>query len=60
MVRRKVGKKPRAKKLIKVTKITPVQISKRLQTRKIKTAQKILASRASPIMKARAKKIVGI
>ncbi len=43
--------------LKRVEKIT---ISKRLQLRRIRTAQKILASKGSPITKARARKILGL
>lgn len=48
------------KPLIKVKKINSSQVSKRLQSRKIQTARKVLASKASPASKARAKKTLGL
>jgi len=50
----------KSKPLIKVKKISSSQVSKRLQSRKIQTARKVLASGASPVAKAKARRTLGI
>ena len=43
-----------------VSKISEAQVSKSLQSRRLRTAQRILESNASPVAKTRARKILGV
>ena len=52
--------KPTGIKLPSVSKISEAQVSKSLMERRERTAQRVLDSNASPIAKARARRVLGV
>ena len=52
--------RPTGIKLPSVSKISESQVSKSLMGRRLRTAQRVLDSNASPVAKARARRILGV